>query len=87
MAFAVKAGAVATPLALVTALAVAEPLKVELAPLPGTVNVTVTFGTGLLFASATVASNDVANPVLMTALCGVPAEAVIAVLAKTTSTQ
>src|SRR5580698_4337610 len=45
---AVSAGAVATPLALVMAVAVADPLKAAVAPLPGAVKVTVTPASGLL---------------------------------------
>ena len=46
-----------------------------LAPLAGAVNVTVTPATGLFPASRTVACSAVANAVLTTALCGVPAVA------------
>jgi hypothetical protein len=74
---AVNASAVATPLLLVVAVAVAEPAKVPLAPLPGAVNVTTTPLTGLLLASFTVACSAVANAVLTVALCGVPAVAVM----------
>jgi len=59
-AFAVNAGAVAIPLAFVTAVAVADPTNVPLAPLPGAVNVTVTPLNGLLLASFTVACSAVA---------------------------
>jgi len=74
---AVNADAVATPLLLVVAVAVAEPPKVPLAPLPGAVNVTTAPLTGLLLASFTVACSAVANAVLTVALCGVPAVAVM----------
>ena len=74
---AVRVGAVATPLLLVVAVAVNEPLKFALAPEPGAVNVTVTPLTGLLDASRTVACRAVANAVLIAVLCGVPAVAVI----------
>jgi len=76
-AFAVNAGAVATPLALVTAVAVAEAPNLPLAPLPGAVNVTVTPLNGLLLASFTVACSAVAYTLLIAALCGVPAVAVM----------
>ena len=72
-----KAGAVATPLALVDAVAVAEPPKVPLAPLAGAVKVTAAPLTGLPPASFTVACSAVAKAVLMAALCGVPALAVM----------
>jgi len=65
------------PLLLVTAVAVAEPLKVALAPEEGAVKVTVTPLSGLLLASFTVACSAVARTVLMAALCGVPAVAVM----------
>src|SRR5258708_22517056 len=68
--------AVATPCALVTAV-FTPPANVPLAPLVGAVNVTVTPFTGLLDASLTVACSCVANAVLMVALWGVPAVAVI----------
>jgi hypothetical protein len=61
---------VATPLLLVTAVAVAEPLNV--APAPGAVNVTVIPLSRLLPASFTVACNAVEKAVLIVALCGVP---------------
>jgi hypothetical protein len=73
---AVKIAAVATPLAFVTAV-FTPPANVPLAPLPGAVNVTVTPLTGLLPASFTVACNCTANAVLIVALCGVPAVAVM----------
>ncbi len=73
---AVSAGAVATPLALVAAVAVrADPGNVAPAPLEGAVKVTVTLFTGLPKASLTVACNAVANVVLTVALCGVPSVA------------
>ncbi len=73
---AVKTGAVATPCALVVAL-FTPPANVPLAPLAGAVNVTVTPLTGLLKESFTVACSCVANAVLITALWGVPAVAVM----------
>jgi hypothetical protein len=74
---AVNTGAVATPLLLVVAVAVAPvPANVPLAPLAGAVNVTVTPLKGLLPASFTVACSAVVNAVLTVALCGVPAVAV-----------
>ena len=69
-------GAVATPLALVVAVAVAEPPNRAVAPLAGAVNVTVTPDTGLFPASRTVACSAVPNAVLIIVLCGVPAVAV-----------
>ena len=72
MPLAVKAGAVATPLALVTTLAVADPLNFPVAPLAGAVNVTVAPLTGLPPLSVTKACNGVANTVLIGAVCGVP---------------
>ena len=57
--------------------AVADPPKVALAPLDGAVNVTVTPLTGLPLASVTVACSAVVNAVLIAALCGVPAVAVM----------
>jgi hypothetical protein len=75
---AVNAGAVATPLLLVVAVALATPAaKLPLGPLAGAVNVTIAPLTGLLFASFTVACSAVANAVLTVALCGVPAVAVM----------
>jgi hypothetical protein len=74
---AVSAGAVATPLELVTAVAVAEDPKVALAPVDGAVNVTVTPVTGLPPESFTVAWSAVAKAVLAIVLCGVPAVAVM----------
>jgi hypothetical protein len=73
---AVNTAAVATPLALVVAVT-NPPAKPPLAPDPGAENVTVTPLTGLFPASFTVADRLVANAVLMVALCGVPAVAVI----------
>src|SRR5258707_1232368 len=73
---AVKIAAVATPCALVTAV-LTPPANVPLAPLVGAVKVTVTPFTGLLDASLTVACSCVANAVLMVALWGVPAVALI----------
>src|ERR1700751_4689024 len=78
MLLAVNTTEVATPLALVTAV-FTPPANVPLAPVcAGAVNVTVTPETGLLPASFTVACNAVLNAVLVAALCGVPAVAVIA---------
>ena len=78
MALAVKAGAVATPLLLVVAVAVVDPpANVPLAPLAGAVNVTVTLLSRLLLASLTVAAIAVPKLVLTVALCGVPAAAVM----------
>ena len=74
---AVSVGAVAMPLLLVTAVAVANPLKAALAPLAGAVKVTVTPAIGLLPASRTVACKAVANAVFTAVLCGVPAVAVM----------
>jgi hypothetical protein len=76
VAFAVNTAAVATPLAFVVAV-VTPPANAPLAPLPGAANVTTTPLTGLLPASFTVACKSVANAVLIVALCGVPAVAVI----------
>lgn len=67
---------VATPLAFVVAV-FAPPAKVPLAPLVGTVNVTVTPLTGLPPASFTVAFSVAVNAVLITVLCGVPPVAVM----------
>ena len=73
-----KVVAVATPDAFVVAVAVlAPPVNVPLAPVLGAVNVTVAPLTGLPPASFTVACSAVAKAVLITALCGVPAVAVI----------
>jgi hypothetical protein len=77
--FAVKVGAVATPLPLVAiALLTFVPVsaKVPLAPLAGAVNVTGTPLIGLPD-SDTVASRSVAKAVPTVALCGVPAVAAI----------
>jgi hypothetical protein len=52
-------------------------LKTPEAPDPGAVNVTFTPDTGLLPASRTVAWSAMANAVLIGALCGVPAVAVM----------
>jgi hypothetical protein len=72
---AVNAGAVATPLAAVVAVAGLPPAKVPLAPLAGGVNVTRTPATGLPD-SATVAWRFVGKTVFTVVLCGVPAVAV-----------
>jgi hypothetical protein len=74
---AVNAGAVATPLPFVTAVAVNDPLNAPLAPVLGAVNVTVTPLTGLLFESFTVACSAVPKFVLTVALWGVPAVALM----------
>ena len=74
---AVNVGDVATPLLLVTTVAVARPPNVPVAPEAGAVKVTVAPFTGLLPASFTVACIAVANAVLMVVLCGVPAVAVM----------
>ncbi len=76
VAFAVNVAEVATPLAFVVAV-FTPPAKVPLAPLPGAVNVTNTPLTGLFPASRTVACSCVANAVLIVALWGVPAVAVM----------
>lgn len=69
---AVKAVAVATPLAFVAAMVVFVPLaNVPLGPLAGAVNVTVTPGTGLLLESFTVTASAFAKVVLIFADCGV----------------
>jgi hypothetical protein len=73
----VNTGAVAIPLLFVAALAVADPLKLPLAPLPGAVNVTIAPLTALPPASLTVACRAVAKAVPSAALCGVPALAVM----------
>ena len=72
---AVNVGAVATPLALVPTLG--DALNVPDAPLAGAANVTNTSVTPLPNASVTVAFSAVANAVLICALCGVPAVAVM----------
>src|SRR6266478_2125367 len=78
MLLAVNIAEVATPLALVIAV-FAPPANVPLAPVcAGAVNVTVAPETGLLLASFTVACSAVVNAVLIVAVCGVPAVAVIA---------
>jgi len=53
------------------------PANVPLAPAPGAVNVTLTPGTGLFPAPVTLATKGAANAVLIVALCGVPAVAVM----------
>lgn len=71
--FAVKVGAVATPLAFVLAVTVVNPpVNVPPAPLEGAVNVTVTFASRLPPASFTVAVSAVANAAPIAALWGVP---------------
>jgi hypothetical protein len=55
----------------------APPANVPLAPLAGALNVTVIPLAGLFDASLTVACSWVVNAVLIAALCGVPAVAVI----------
>ena len=78
MELAVNVGAVATPDAFVVAVAVlAPPVNVPLAPVLGAANVTITPLTGLPPASFAVACSAVAKAALITALCGVPAVAVI----------
>jgi len=72
----VKTAAVATPEAFVVAV-FTPPANVPLAPLPGAANVTVTALTPLPKESLTVAWSCVAKAVLMEALCGVPAVALI----------
>src|SRR5580692_1981901 len=64
------------PLALVVAV-FTPPANVPLAPLAGAVKVTSTPLTGLLPASFTVACSCVVNAVLIGAVCGVPAVAVM----------
>jgi hypothetical protein len=59
----------------VTAVAVAKPLNVALAPLPGAVNVTVTPLNTFPPLSLTVACSAVVNAVLTAVFCGVPAVA------------
>jgi hypothetical protein len=76
VAFAVKVGDVATPDELVIAV-FTPPANVPLAPEAGALNVTVTFASGLLLASRTVATRGEENAVLIAALCGVPLVAVI----------
>jgi hypothetical protein len=70
-------GAVATPLLLLVAVAVANPLKAAPAPLLGAVKVTVTPLTGFPCWFFTMASSGVAKAVLTVALCGVPELALI----------
>ena len=72
---AVKGEPVATPLALVTA--VAAPVQLALGPLAGTANVTVTPLIGALLALITVACRAVPKAVFTAVLCGVPAVAVM----------
>jgi hypothetical protein len=73
---AVNVAEVATPLAFVVAV-FTPPANVPLAPLVGAVNVTTTPFTGLFDTSLTVACNGAANAVLIVALWGVPAVAVM----------
>ena len=77
MLFAVSAGAVACPLELVTAVAVAEDPNKAAAPVEGAVNVTVTPLTGLPAESVTVPCRAVENAAPTIALWGVPADAEI----------
>jgi hypothetical protein len=72
----VNAGAVATPLAFVFAV-FTPPANAPLAPLPGEANVTVAPLSGLLLLSFTVACSAVPNVVVIVALWGVPAVAVM----------
>jgi hypothetical protein len=72
----VNTAEVATPLPFVIAV-LTPPANVPLAPLPGTVNVTVTPETGLLDASLTVAWSAEPNGLPTVALCGVPPVAVM----------
>lgn len=74
--FAVKTGDTATPEAFETAV-FTPPAKAPLAPLAGSVNVTVTFAAGFPPASFTVAIRGEPKAVLMVALCGVPPVAAI----------
>ena len=55
-----------------TAVTVALPAKVALAPVDGAVKVTVTLATGFDDASVTFACNALPNAVLTIAVCGVP---------------
>src|ERR1700747_1714611 len=81
MLLAVNTAEVATPLAFVIAV-LAPPANVPLAPVcAGAVNVTVTPETGLVLGYFTVAWSAVVNAVLIVAVCGVPAVAVIAAAA------
>jgi hypothetical protein len=74
----VKTGDVATPDALVVAVAVfPPPAKVPLAPKPGAANVTLTPLNGLPPASFTVATNGAANAAFVCALCPLPLVAVM----------
>ena len=66
-----NAADVATPVASVTAV-VTPPANVPEAPEPGSVKVTVTFGTGLFPESRTKAFKGPAKTVLMEAVCGDP---------------
>jgi hypothetical protein len=76
--FADKAGEVATPEELVVAGAVVPPpANVALAPEPGVLNVTVTFGTGLLLASFTITTSALTKAVLICAVCPPPDVAVM----------
>ena len=75
---AVSNGAVAMPLVLVIAVAVADPAKEADAPVDGAVKVTVTPLTGLLPRSVTVAASGVVNGAFTTVLCVAPAVATIA---------
>src|SRR5579871_756435 len=77
MLLAVNAGAVASPLAFVTTVAVADPLKEALAPVVGAANVTVIPLRRLFAASFTTACNGVPTAALIVPLCGVPAVAAI----------
>src|SRR5258705_44491 len=79
MVFAVNAGAVATPPALVVTMGLAP--KAPEAPAPGAANVPLTPDIPLPTESATLACNAVANAVLTCALCGVPAVALMLVAA------
>ena len=73
VALAVIRGAVATPVASVTAEATfAAPAKATAAPVEGAVNVTVAFGTGLPPASLTNALRGAAYAVAMVADCPLP---------------
>jgi hypothetical protein len=65
------------PLLFVAAVAVVEPLNVALAPVAGAVNVTVAPFTRFPPISFTVAWSAVAKAVLVVAVCGVPAVAVM----------
>jgi hypothetical protein len=72
---AASAGAMATPLALVVTVVVADPLKLAEAPLTGAVKVTLRPLIGLLLASLTIACRAVLKVLEMLVLCGVPAVA------------